>query len=137
MMLVARIATSDETDERVLELAARVVELQQIELGLDDTAADLGATVLARRQREREATALLVRLGDLRDAIDRLQDAGDLRLVAGVTDGDRDLANLALVLREVGFAADAEERALAEDQQTITRLADLGEAVARDQNRVV
>src|SRR4051812_5957182 len=99
MMLVARIVTSDETDECVLELAARVVELQEVELRSDDRARDIGADVLVRRQRERETAARLVRLGDLRDAFDRRQHARDLRawiVFAGRAHRDVDRANLAL-----------------------------------------
>src|ERR1043165_7595475 len=149
MMLVARIVTSDETDERVLELAARVVELQEVELRFHDRAADLGADVRAGAERGRPAAPLLVRLGDLRHALDARQHLRDEALrIAGLaigalenfgrrTDRDGDRANLALHRTELCFASDAEQRALAEDEQPIARLADLGEDVARDQNRVV
>src|SRR5580704_16112827 len=99
MMLVARIGPSDETDERALELATRVVELQEIQLGVDDRAADVGAAVLLRRQRERQAAALLVRVADLADSRDGREDLGDLRLrivARWRAHRDGDLANLAL-----------------------------------------
>src|SRR3569833_943866 len=80
LMLVARIRASHESDERVLELASRVVELQEIELGLGDRAADVGPHVLAGRQREREAAALLVRLADLGDVRDRREHLRDRAL---------------------------------------------------------
>src|SRR5574338_710980 len=139
MMLIARIGTSDETDERVLELAARVVELEQIELGRDDRAADLGAAVARRREREGPAAALLEGLEHLGDALDLLEDLLDLalRIVAAAADGHRDLANLALHVAELGLGADAEQLALAEHEQAIAGLTDLGQDVARDQDRVV
>src|SRR3954464_8843776 len=114
MMLVAAIGSSDESNERVLELAARVVELDEVELGVDDRAADLGATVLGGRQREQQATALLVRIGDGLHAIDGLEHLADtaLRIVAGWrTDRDRDLADLALGRGELALAARAEQPA--------------------------
>src|SRR5687767_9455084 len=79
MMLVARIGSSDESNERVLELAACVVELEQIELGFDDGLAHLCATILRSREREQDAAALLVRLGDALHAVDggeHLRDRG-------------------------------------------------------------
>src|SRR5678815_5029647 len=78
MMLIARIEASDETDERVLELAARVVELQQIQLGADDRAADVGAAILGGLEREQHAAALLVRIGDALHAVDRAEDLLDV-----------------------------------------------------------
>src|SRR5215475_5951137 len=116
MMLIARIATSDESNECVLELAARIVELQQIELGLDDRTANVGAAILRRRQRVRESAALLVRLVDLADAIDLLEHLRDRRariLAVGRAHGHRDLANLALDRAQLLFAAGAEQRAFA------------------------
>src|ERR1044071_576231 len=80
MMLIARIEASDETDECVLELAACVVELQQIELGADHRAADFRATVLGGLEREQQATALLVRIGDALHAVDRAEDLLDVGL---------------------------------------------------------
>src|SRR4051812_33988524 len=80
MILIARIGPSDEADERALELAAREVELEQIELGLDDRAAHLGAAVLARRERERDALRGAVQVVDLRDAVHRAEDLLDRRL---------------------------------------------------------
>src|SRR5688572_2555176 len=69
MMLVARIGSSDESNEGVLELAARVIELDEVELGLDDFLAHLGTTVLRGGEREQEAAALLVRIGDALHAV--------------------------------------------------------------------
>src|SRR6185295_1765703 len=80
MILIARIGSSDQTDERVLQLAPGVVELEQIELGHDHGAADLGAAVLGGGQREQQAAALLVRIGDALHAIDRGEHAADLAL---------------------------------------------------------
>src|SRR5687767_10822680 len=140
MMLVARIGPSDESNERVLELATRVVELQQIQLGLDDRAADFRAAVLLGRERERQPAALLVRLLDATDAVDARQHLGDLRLrivAAGRAHRHRDLANLALHVAELRLGTGTEQRALTKHEQAITRLADLGEDVTRDQDRVV
>src|SRR6187549_2967882 len=112
MMLIARIGASDQTDEGVLELAPRIVELDEIELGVDHGAAHLGATVLGGRQREQEAAALLVRIGDALHAVDRREHGADLALgivAARRPDRDRDLANLALRRREILLAADAED----------------------------
>src|SRR5689334_10180258 len=99
MILIARIVSSDQTDERVLELAPGVIELEQVELALDDGAADVRAAVLGGGQRERQAAALLVGIGDAADAVDRRQHLADLSL--GVLarrrpDRDRDLPDLAL-----------------------------------------
>src|SRR6185503_4330127 len=107
MILIARIVSSDQADERVLELAPGVVELDEVELGLDDGAADVRAAILGGRQRERQAAALLVRIGDAGDAGDRREHAADLALgvvAARRPDGDRDLADLALRGREVLLA---------------------------------
>src|SRR4051812_1357864 len=135
MMLVAAIGSSDESNERVLELAARVVELDEVELGVDDGAADLGAAVLGRRQREQETAALLVRIGDALHAVDRLEHLPDaaLRIIAGRwAHRDGDLADLALGRGELALAAGAEQLALAEHEEPITGLADLGQDVTRD-----
>src|SRR5690349_9232495 len=70
MMLVARISASDESNERALELATRVVELDQIQLGVDDRAADFRAAVLGGRERVQHPAALLVRIGDALHALD-------------------------------------------------------------------
>src|SRR5512139_3418160 len=157
MMLVARIRASDESNERVLELAARVVELDEIELGLDDRTADLRTAVLRGRERVQQAAALLVRIADLLHAVDDAEHLADrgarllglqlrvLRLLAAVriapllrhADRHADLANLALVRGQLALAADAQDLAATEHQQPITGLADLGEDVARDQDRVV
>src|SRR4051812_11553362 len=99
MMLAAGIAASHQTNERVLELAARVVELDQVELRVDHRATDVRTAILVRREREQESPALLVRLGDLADALDLAEEARDHSL--GVVDRSRpyrhrDLANLAL-----------------------------------------
>src|SRR5687768_6829542 len=116
MMLIARIGSSDQSNERVLELAARVRELDQVELGLDDGSADLGAAVLGGRQRIRQATALLVRIGDAFHAADRLEHLADRRawvVAARRTHGHGDLPDLALARRELVLAARAEQLALA------------------------
>src|SRR5512140_511197 len=112
MMLIARIGSSDQTDEGVLELTPGVVELDEVELGLDDRAADLGTTVLGSRQREQEPTTLLVRIGHGLHAIDRREHGPDPALgiiTARRPDRDRDLANLALRCGERLLAAVAED----------------------------
>src|SRR5262245_44373443 len=104
MTLVACIATSRETHEQGLELAARVVEAEQIEVGTDNRAADRGAAVLGGRQRERLAARLRERLGDLCDAVDSLQQRGHLRdAVVGDAHRDRDLPDLALLAGELAL----------------------------------
>src|SRR5688500_7969264 len=120
MMLVARIATSDESNERVLELATCVVELQQVELRVDDRAADIRTAIGLRRERERPTAALLVRIEHLADPADLLQHGADLalRVVARrCAPRHRDLANLALHVAELRLGADAEQLALAEHEQ--------------------
>src|SRR5688500_13894175 len=70
MMLVARISASNKSNERALELATGVVELDQIELRVDDSAADFRAAVFRRREREQQAATLLVRIRDVLHAVD-------------------------------------------------------------------
>jgi hypothetical protein len=61
-----------------------------------------------------------------------------LRLLArGCANGDGDLADVALVLRELGLRTFTDQRTAAEHEQPVAGLADLGQDVARDQDRVV
>src|SRR6185436_10347844 len=135
MMLVAAIGPSNESHAGVLELAARVIELEQIELGAHDRAADLGPAILRGRDEERRPAALLERLAELLHAVDALEHLHEVapgigpERVAAARRADRHghRADLALLARELALGAHPEDAAAAEHQQPIAGLADLGQ----------
>src|SRR5213075_2417748 len=85
--------------------------------------------------------ALLERLAEeLLHSVDGLEHLRDLALrilAARRADRHGHRADLALLARELALRADAEHAALAEHEQPIARLADLGQDVTRDQHGVL